>query len=83
MKHIVDCNDNPVSLNKSTCGSQNHFCLDKSNGKKPEHTKTIKNVRNNSENPRLIDEIMALKQIKFQLLLWRSKNFTKKDLQNF
>ena len=37
------------------------------------------NVRNNRENPRLIDEIMALKQIKFQLLLWRSKNFTKKD----
>ena len=37
------------------------------------------NVRNNTENPRLIDEIMALKQIKFQLLLWRSKNFTKKD----
>ena len=25
--------------------------LDKSNGKKPEHTKTINNVRNNSEKP--------------------------------
>ena len=69
-KHIVNPNDNPVSLNKSTCGSQNHFGLDKSNGKKPEHTKTINNVRNNSENSRLIDQIMALKQIKIHLLLW-------------
>ena len=42
-------NDNPVSLNKSTCDSQNHMGLDKSNGKKPEHTKAINNVRNNSE----------------------------------
>ena len=44
-------NDNPVSLNKSTCDSQNHMGLDKSNGKKPEHTKAINNVRNNSEKP--------------------------------
>ena len=33
--------------------SQNHVGLDKSNGKKPEHTKTINNVRNNSENPQV------------------------------
>ena len=43
---MVNPNDNPVSLNKSTCDSQNHWGLDKSNGKKP-----INNVRNNSEKP--------------------------------
>ena len=42
--------------------------LDKSNGRNPEHTKTINNVRNNNENLRLIEQIMALKQIKIQLL---------------
>ena len=45
-KHVVNPNDKQVSLNKSTCDSQNHMGLDKSNGKKPEHTKTINNVRN-------------------------------------
>ena len=46
-KHVVNPNDKQVSLNKSTCDSQNHMGLDKSNGKE-KHTKTIKNVRNNS-----------------------------------
>ena len=50
-KHVVNSNGNPVSPYKSTCDSQNQMCLDKSNGKKPEHTKTINNVRNNSEKP--------------------------------
>ena len=49
-EHVVNPNDKQVILNKSTCDSQNHMGLDKSNGKKSEHTKTINNVRNNSEN---------------------------------
>ena len=48
--------------------------LDKSNGKKPEHAKCINNVRNNGENPRLIEQIMALKQIKIQSLLWATRS---------
>ena len=52
-KHVVNPNDKQGSLNKSTCDSQNHMGLDKSNGKKPEHTKTINNVRNNSEKPQV------------------------------
>ena len=48
-KHVVNPNNNPVSRNKITWNSQNHMGLDKSNGKKPEHAKTINNVRNNSE----------------------------------
>ena len=51
LKHIMKPNDKQVSLNKSTCDCQNHMGLHKSNGKKPEHTKTINNVRSNSENP--------------------------------
>ena len=43
-KHVVNPNDKLVYLNKS---------LDKSNGKKPEHTKTINNVRNNGEKPQV------------------------------
>ena len=39
------------SLNKSTSDSHNHMGLDKSNGKKPEHTKIINNVRNYSKKP--------------------------------
>ena len=50
-KHVINPNDNPASLNKSTCDSQNHMGLDKSNGKKPEHTKIINNIRNYSEKP--------------------------------
>ena len=48
--------------------------LDKSNGKKPEHAKSINNVRNNGENPWLIEQIMALKQIKIQSLLWATRS---------
>ena len=44
-------NDKPVSLNKNRCDSQNRMGLDKFNGKKPEHTKTISNIRNNSKKP--------------------------------
>ena len=43
-KHVVNPNDKLVSLNKS---------LDKSNGKKPEHTKIINNVRNNGKKPQV------------------------------
>ena len=50
-KHVVNPNDKPASLNKSTCDSQNHLGLDKSNGQTSEHTKTINNVRNNDEKP--------------------------------
>ena len=50
-KHMINPNDNPVSLNKSTFDSQNHMGLDKSNGKKPEHTKIMNNVRNYSKKP--------------------------------
>ena len=32
-KHALNPNDNPVSLNKSKCDSQNHMGLDTSNGK--------------------------------------------------
>ena len=46
--------------------------LDKSNGKKPEHTKTINNVRNNGEKPQSDRQVMALKQIKIQLL-WATR----------
>ena len=38
--------------------------LDKLNRKVPEHTKTTNSVQNNSEKPTLIEQIMALKQIK-------------------
>ena len=48
-KHVVNLNNKQESLNKSTCDSQNYMGLDKFNGKKPEHTKTINNVRSNSE----------------------------------
>ena len=44
--------------------------LDKSNGKKPEHTKTINNVRNNSEKPQTDRSNNAAKANKIQLLLW-------------
>ena len=50
-KHVVNLNDNLLRLNKSICDSRNHLGLDKFNGKKPEHTKTINNVRNNCEKP--------------------------------
>ena len=50
-KHVVQPNDKQVNLNKSTCGSQSHMGLDKSNEKKPEHTKTFNNVKNNSKKP--------------------------------
>ena len=49
--HVVNPNDKPASLYKSTCDCQNNLGLDKSNGKKPEHTKTINNVRNNDKKP--------------------------------
>ena len=39
------------SLNKRTSDIHNHMGLDKSNGKKPEHTKIINNVRNYSKKP--------------------------------
>ena len=48
-KHVVNPIDNPGSLNKSTCNRHIHLGLDKSNGKKTEHAKTINNFRNNSE----------------------------------
>ena len=48
-KQVINPNDNPVSLSKSACNSQNPMGLDKSNEKKPEHTKIINNVRNYSE----------------------------------
>ena len=51
LKYVVNLNDNLLSLNKSICDSQNHLGFDKSNGNRPEHTKTISNVRNNSEKP--------------------------------
>ena len=51
LKGAVNPNDKQVSRNKSTGDKKNRIGLDKSNGKKPEHTKTINNVRNNSENP--------------------------------
>ena len=50
-KDVVNPNDNLVSLNKNTCDSQNHMGFDKSHEKKPENTKTINSVRNNSEKP--------------------------------
>ena len=71
-KHVVNPNDKQVSLNKSTCDNRNHMGLDKSNGKKPEHTKTINNVRNNGEKPQSDRQVMALKQIKIQLL-WATR----------
>ena len=40
-----------MSLNKSTCDSQNHMGLDKANEKMLKHAKTINNVRNNDEKP--------------------------------
>ena len=48
-KHVVNPNDKQASLNKSTCDRQNHMGLDKYNEENPDHTKTINNVRNNSE----------------------------------
>ena len=53
-----------MSLNKNACDSQNRMVLDKLNRKVPEHTKTTNSVQNNSEKPTLIEQIMALKQIK-------------------
>ena len=53
-----------MSLNKKACDSQNRMVLDKLNRKVPEHTKTTNSVQNNSEKPTLIEQIMALKQIK-------------------
>ena len=50
-KHVVNPNDKKVSLNKSTCDTRNHMGLDNSIGKKPEHTRTINNVKNKSEKP--------------------------------
>ena len=50
-KHVVNPNNKQVSLNKSTCDRQNHMGLDKYNEENPDHTKTINNVRNNSEKP--------------------------------
>ena len=49
--HVVKPNDKLVSLNKSTCDSQNHTSLENSSGKKLEYTKTINNVRINGEKP--------------------------------
>ena len=69
MKHVVNHNDGEISLNKSICDSLNHMGLDKSSGKKPEHAKTVNNVRNNGQKLKLIKQVMALKQIKIQLLL--------------
>ena len=48
---MVNPSDKPGYLNKSTCDSQNHKGLEKCNGKKPEHTKTMNNVINNNEQP--------------------------------
>ena len=54
-KHIVNPNDKQVSINKTTCDSQKQMDLYKSNGKIPEHIKSINNVRNNSEKPQQAD----------------------------
>ena len=72
-KHVVNPNDKQVSLNKSTCDSQNHMGLDQSNGKKPEHKKLPTMSEIIVKNPRLIKQIMALKQIKIQLLPWATR----------
>ena len=50
-KHFVNPNDKQMSLNKSTCDSQNHIGLDNTNEKMLKHAKTINNVRNNGEKP--------------------------------
>ena len=43
-KHVVNPNDKQVSLNKSTCDTQNHIGLDKSNGTRPEYTPGLQKV---------------------------------------
>ena len=70
---MVNPTDKQVSLNKSTCDSQNHMGLDKSNGKKPEHTKAINNVRNNSEKLQADQTNSGGKANKSQLLLWATR----------
>ena len=50
-KYVVNPDDKQLNLNKSKWDSQNHMGLDKSNGKRSKHTKTINNVRKNSVKP--------------------------------
>ena len=55
-------NDNPVSLNKSTCDSQNHMGLDiNPMGKSLNIQKLLTMSEITVKNPTLIDQIMALK----------------------
>ena len=62
-----------VSLNKSTCDRQNHMVLTNPT----EKSLIIQKLSTTSEiivkNPRLVEQIMALKQIKIQLLLWGTR----------
>ena len=51
LKHVENPNDKHVSFNESTYDSQNIRVLKNATEKKPEHTKTMNNVINNSEQP--------------------------------
>ena len=60
-KHIGNLHDDPVSLNKNTCDSQNHLGLDKFNGKSLNIQKLSTMSKIRVKNPRLTYQIMRLK----------------------
>ena len=60
-KHVINPIDKQVSLNTSTCDSQNHTSLDKSMEKSLNKQKLLKMSEIMVKNPGLIEHIMALK----------------------